>query len=63
MISVIYPVLTFLFILSILILFRFIINLYNSIYSDPPKKYEFNIYEPTLYLALISYIITFLINI
>jgi hypothetical protein len=63
MITIIYPILTFLFILAMLIIFRFFINLFNSIYSEPPKKYEFNRYEPTIYLALISYIITFLIYI
>jgi len=61
MLEVLSPILTFLFIISTLILIRFVFNLFMSIFSNPPKKYEFDLYEPLLYLTLLSYIITFLI--
>lgn len=61
MLEFLLPVSTFLFIISILILFRFSFNLFISIFSNPPKKYEFDLYEPLLYITLLSYIITFLI--
>lgn len=57
------PILTFFFTLSVLSIIKFLINLFRLTYSDPPKKYDFNKYEPTFYLVLISYIITFLIYI
>jgi hypothetical protein len=61
MLEFLLPASTFLFIISILILFRFSFNLFISIFSNPPKKYEFDLYEPLLYITLLSYIITFLI--
>jgi len=61
MLGIIYPLLTFIFILSISIVIKFIVSLLLSALSNPPKKYEFKNYEQTLYVILISYIITFLI--
>jgi hypothetical protein len=55
------PVTTFLFILSSVTIIRFISNLLFSTFSTPPKKYEFDKYEPIIYVVLISYILTFLI--
>jgi len=61
MLETLLPISTFLFILSSLVLLRFTFNLIISLFSNPPKKYEFGVYEPLLYLTILSYIITFLI--
>jgi hypothetical protein len=63
MLGIIYPLITFIFILSLSIVIKFIVSLSLSVFSNPPKKYEFKNYEQTLYIILISYIITFLIYI
>jgi hypothetical protein len=59
----IYPALTFLFILSITLIVKFLVSMVLSAISNPPKKYEFDKYEPIAYIFLISYILTFLIYI
>lgn len=57
------PCFTFLFILSVVILTRFIIRLGSSMMSNPPKPYEFDKQEPLVYMVIFSYILTFLIYI
>lgn len=56
-----YPITAFLFILSLIFIVKFLFNLAMSVFSNPPKKYEFDKYESIIYIFLISYILTFLI--
>lgn len=55
------PIFTFLFILSIIVLSRFLVMMGSSMMSNPPKPYEFDNKEPLIYMVLFSYILTFLI--
>lgn len=61
MMTLITPIFTFLFILSVIVLSRFIVRLVSSMMSNPPRPYEFVNQEPLVYMVLVSYILTFLI--
>ncbi len=63
MINIFEPILTFIFIFSVISLVRLCFNFFSALLSNPPKPFEFEKYEIIVYGLFVSYIITYLINI
>lgn len=57
------PILTFIFLFSIMALTRLIFNFLRALLSTPPKPFELTIYQITIYGIFLSYILTYLIHI
>jgi hypothetical protein len=60
--SFIIPVLTFLFLFSIMALIRLVFNFLRALLSTPPKPFELMVHEVAIYGIFLSYIITYLIH-
>jgi len=56
------PILTFLFVFSIMALIRLLVNFLRALLSTPPKKFELVESEIIIYGTLLSYIITYIIH-
>ena len=56
------PILTFLFLYSIMALIRLGINFLRALLSNPPKLFKLTVTEVAVYGIFLSYVITFLIH-
>jgi hypothetical protein len=61
MINILTPVLTFLFVFSIIWIAKTVLNFIGALVSTPPKTFEISKIEILYHGLLLSYIITFLI--
>jgi hypothetical protein len=59
--TILHPILGFIFVFSVLALVRFTFNFLRALLSTPPKPIEVTFNETVFYGLFISYIITYLI--
>lgn len=62
MLNLLTPILTFIFIFSLIWVLRTAFIFFSALFSNPPKPFEISKSEVLVHGLLISYIITFLIH-